>query len=62
MPFKKTRKGWVYVKDGKQRIPTKKGLFNYIPPVRDAETGHPIKDGKIDWERVIRESNERSQE
>jgi hypothetical protein len=30
------------------------------PPVRDAETGHPIKDGKIDWSRVIREANERA--
>jgi hypothetical protein len=62
MPFKKTNKGWQYDPKGKDHIPTKKGLFNHIPPVRDAETGHPIKDGKIDWERVIRESNERSQE
>jgi hypothetical protein len=32
-----------------------------MPPVRDAETGHPIgKGGKIDWERVIREANERA--
>lgn len=31
-----------------------------IPPVRDAETGHPIgPDGKTDWARVIREANER---
>ena len=30
------------------------------PPVRDAETGHPIGEGgKIDWARVIREANER---
>ena len=30
-----------------------------IPPVRDGATGHPIKDGKTDWGRVIRESNEK---
>lgn len=29
-----------------------------IPPVRDAETGHPIgPDGKIDWKRVCDEAN-----
>jgi hypothetical protein len=25
--------------------------------VRDAETGHPIKDGQVDWKRVIDEAN-----
>ncbi len=33
---------------------------NPIPPVRDAETGHPIGgDGKINWSQVIQESNEK---
>lgn len=30
-----------------------------IPEVRDSFTGHPVKNGKIDWKRVIEESNER---
>jgi hypothetical protein len=36
-------------------------VFNQpIPPVRDAETGHPIgPGGDIDWARVIRDANER---
>lgn len=25
--------------------------------VRDGETGHPIKNGQVDWARVIREAN-----
>jgi hypothetical protein len=28
------------------------------PPVRDGATGHPLKDGKIDWEAVIRKANQ----
>lgn len=28
-----------------------------IPPMRDAETGHPMKNGEIDWARVIEEAN-----
>jgi hypothetical protein len=51
--------------EGHHYVPGRsKGNADYfskpIPPVRDAETGHPIgSNGKTDWERVIREVNER---
>ncbi len=28
-----------------------------IPPVRDGLTGHPLRNGKVDWEHVIQEVN-----
>ena len=57
---------WIEKDDGWHRDENshQKGNASYFerpaPPVRDAETGHPIgSDGKTDWARVIREVNER---
>ena len=54
---------YVENKDGFYKKPTSvvKGNADYYtrpaPPVRDS-LGHPIKNGKTDWARVIRENNE----
>lgn len=61
MAFKKTKDGWVSDPKGKGRIPTKKNLFENIPPVTvyDGETGYPLlPNGKIDWSKVIDEKNQ----
>ena len=56
---------WEQRPDGWHKKPnsTTRGNADYFrkptPPVRDGATGHPIgKDGKVDWARVIRESND----
>lgn len=62
MAFKKTKDGWVSDPKGKNRIRTKPGLFENIPPVvrYDGETGYPVgKDGQIDWKKVIDEANKK---
>jgi len=57
---------WTLKKDGYHKNPTSttQGNADYFkkpaPPVRDVATGHPIgSNGKIDWGRVIRESNQK---
>ena len=54
---------WILKKDGYHKKPdsTAKGNADYfskpLPPVRDGQTGHPIKNGEVDWKRVIEEAN-----
>lgn len=54
---------WIQKDDGWHKKPdsTAKGNADYFkrpaPPVRDGATGHPIKNGEIDWKRVIEEAN-----
>ncbi len=57
---------WIQKDDGWHKVESSQtqGNADYFsrpaPPVRDAETGHPIApDGKIDWARVLREINEK---
>lgn len=55
---------WILKKDGwhKKQNSVTKGTSPFTrpaPPVRDGATGHPIRNGKVDWARVIRESNEK---
>lgn len=58
---------WILRKDGWHKVSGshQQGNAGYfgkpIPPVRDGATGHPIgSNGKIDWARVIQESNEKA--
>jgi len=62
MPFKKTKKGWQYVREGKARIPTKPKLFENVSlPMRN-QYGWPMKNlDEVDWRQLDKEAEERNQ-
>jgi hypothetical protein len=59
MPFKRTKEGWQYDPKGKNRIPTKPGLFDQERPPMRNQYGWPMKNkDEVDWERMNKELEE----